>query len=460
MFPRATGVGLPCPTPFRTGCQHPCPPPLRVVQWPRSARMDDLHRDPAGRPCPGPDRVGLLAVRQGTWRAACSAAAVLLAAVAVIVACLVLAGVGVYLMPPVLAGLRALANAARRRIGVAEIPQPAGPASGWSAGLAACRRAFRAPATRRDLIWAAGDWPVGVTLGLLPALLLAGGLWGLSAPLTWRWATEAWDGSWFLFVPLISDVTAALAAVVGVALLAAGLIFAPWLGRLSDAWAARLLGPSTVTRLTERVEHLATTRADTLDAQQSEIRRIERDLHDGAQARLMAMGMTLKMMERHWNATPRRPARCSARPRRTPARPCRSSAIWCTASTPRSSPTGAWSTRSGRSPWNAGSRPSRVHTDRQTRTTDRVGSLLHRRRTAHKRGQARRRHGRSGHPRHHARRHPGDGRRQRARRSGPVPRHRHRRRSPPSCRLRRHPHRRQPTGGPTRIDIFLPMAAS
>ncbi|MGC5287067.1 sensor histidine kinase [Micromonospora sp. DT231] len=247
---------------------------------------------------------GLLAVRQGTWRAACSAAAVLLAAVAVIVACLVLVGVGVYLMPPVLAGLRALANAARRRIGVAEIPQPAGPASGWSAGLTACRRAFRAPATRRDLIWAAGDWPVGVTLGLLPALLLAGGLWGLSAPLTWRWATEAWDGSWFLFVPLISDVTAALAAVVGVALLAAGLIFAPWLGRLSDAWAARLLGPSTVTRLTERVEHLATTRADTLDAQQSEIRRIERDLHDGAQARLMAMGMTLKMMERSLERDP------------------------------------------------------------------------------------------------------------------------------------------------------------
>ncbi|WP_405427142.1 sensor histidine kinase [Micromonospora sp. NBC_00617] len=247
---------------------------------------------------------GLLAVRQGTWRAACSAAAVLLAAVAVIVACLVLVGVGVYLMPPVLAGLRALANAARRRIGVAEIPQPAGPASGWSAGLAACRRAFRAPATRRDLIWAAGDWPVGVTLGLLPALLLAGGLWGLSAPLTWRWATEAWDGSWFLFVPLISDVTAALAAVVGVALLAAGLVFAPWLGRLSDAWAARLLGPSTVTRLTERVEHLATTRADTLDAQQSEIRRIERDLHDGAQARLMAMGMTLKMMERSLERDP------------------------------------------------------------------------------------------------------------------------------------------------------------
>jgi signal transduction histidine kinase len=41
------------------------------------------------------------------------------------------------------------------------------------------------------------------------------------------------------------------------------------------------------------VAHLAQTRADTIDTGAAEMRRIERDLHDGAQARLVAMGMTL-----------------------------------------------------------------------------------------------------------------------------------------------------------------------
>ena len=41
------------------------------------------------------------------------------------------------------------------------------------------------------------------------------------------------------------------------------------------------------------MEHLSQTRTETLDSGAAEIRRIERDLHDGAQARLVAMGMTL-----------------------------------------------------------------------------------------------------------------------------------------------------------------------
>src|SRR5699024_6113397 len=58
-----------------------------------------------------------------------------------------------------------------------------------------------------------------------------------------------------------------------------------------------LLAPSEKARLTARVRHLATSRANTIDTQASEIRRIERDLHDGAQARLVALGMHLGMAE-------------------------------------------------------------------------------------------------------------------------------------------------------------------
>jgi signal transduction histidine kinase len=49
--------------------------------------------------------------------------------------------------------------------------------------------------------------------------------------------------------------------------------------------------------MAERIETLESTRAGAVDAQDSELRRIERDLHDGAQARLVALGMSLGMAE-------------------------------------------------------------------------------------------------------------------------------------------------------------------
>jgi signal transduction histidine kinase len=49
--------------------------------------------------------------------------------------------------------------------------------------------------------------------------------------------------------------------------------------------------------LEERIDVLETTRAGAVDVQESELRRIERDLHDGAQARLVALGMNLGMAE-------------------------------------------------------------------------------------------------------------------------------------------------------------------
>jgi signal transduction histidine kinase len=63
------------------------------------------------------------------------------------------------------------------------------------------------------------------------------------------------------------------------------------------ALARAVLGPREDPELTQRVRHLAQTRAETIDASAAEIRRIERDLHDGAQARLVAMGMALGAAE-------------------------------------------------------------------------------------------------------------------------------------------------------------------
>lgn len=58
--------------------------------------------------------------------------------------------------------------------------------------------------------------------------------------------------------------------------------------------------------MAKRIETLETTRAGAVDVQDSELRRIERDLHDGAQARLVSLGMSLGMAEQKLADDPER----------------------------------------------------------------------------------------------------------------------------------------------------------
>lgn len=65
-----------------------------------------------------------------------------------------------------------------------------------------------------------------------------------------------------------------------------------------------LMTPYDRTAMENRIEELTTTRAGAVDAQDAELRRIERDLHDGAQARLVALGMSLGLAEQRLDADP------------------------------------------------------------------------------------------------------------------------------------------------------------
>jgi signal transduction histidine kinase len=65
-----------------------------------------------------------------------------------------------------------------------------------------------------------------------------------------------------------------------------------------------LLTPPDRTAMENRIEELTSTRAGAVDAQDAELRRIERDLHDGAQARLVALGMSLGLAEQRLEADP------------------------------------------------------------------------------------------------------------------------------------------------------------
>ncbi|MCX5382597.1 histidine kinase [Streptomyces sp. NBC_00083] len=81
--------------------------------------------------------------------------------------------------------------------------------------------------------------------------------------------------------------------ILGVLLLLATPALAALIARLDTGAATALLGPNRAKELERRVEDLAESRADVLDAADLERRRIERDLHDGAQQRLVSLAMNL-----------------------------------------------------------------------------------------------------------------------------------------------------------------------
>ena len=92
-------------------------------------------------------------------------------------------------------------------------------------------------------------------------------------------------------------------AVQATALLALGLWLAPRVMREHLAPSAPELA-AQARQLTQRVQTLTKTRYDAVDNAAAELRRIERDLHDGAQARLVAVGMSLQAAERLFTTNP------------------------------------------------------------------------------------------------------------------------------------------------------------
>lgn len=206
-------------------------------------------------------------------------------------------------LPSAVKPLRALANAERRRAGRLlgrEIPEPYRRAAGD--GMAEGLRLARSRTTWRDAAWLAAHGLTG-----LPIAVLAVGIWpaipfSLSLPLWW-WAAP--EGSQSAIVTLDDWPTALTMPFVQAALYLAILLWLlPRLVRWQARLAAALLGPTRRTSLAERVEELTETRAEALEAHGAELRRIERDLHDGTQAQLVAAALRLGLADRRFGDDP------------------------------------------------------------------------------------------------------------------------------------------------------------
>jgi len=153
----------------------------------------------------------------------------------------------------------------------------------------ACYHFLAAPALAGAAIVAIGSW-----LASLVYLFVYAYAWGLPAGSMLH--RGLYFGLNYFHLPRILGVPVdAWLTVAGVA----GLLAAPWLTagvQALDVRAARaLLGPSRAEELQHRVEQLSETRAGVVDAADAERRRLERDLHDGTQQRLVSLAINLGM---------------------------------------------------------------------------------------------------------------------------------------------------------------------
>jgi signal transduction histidine kinase len=195
-------------------------------------------------------------------------------------------GLARFAVPPALLGIRGLARLTRQLAadwcGV-PIPERYAPRPDEALTFTGRLRWLATdPATWRDVAWTAANL-VAVVLAALSAVIIATGLIGFIGPeLTHQIPPPAFPGN-----------TAGTLAVLGLAIASVGVLAAPALLRAYGLVARSILAPDGEAELASRVRQLTQSRTEALDTGAAEIRRIERDLHDGAQARLVAMGMTL-----------------------------------------------------------------------------------------------------------------------------------------------------------------------
>jgi signal transduction histidine kinase len=139
-------------------------------------------------------------------------------------------------------------------------------------------------------------WPV-LAADLVPVALAAFAVRGFMIAASWPGLPAGLGRPALLYGGIL--VHSSESAMLAGAEASAFLVIAAWLvPRTIGAHARSALAPGRDLELEGRVQRLTETRDLAVDAAATELRRIERNLHDGAQARLIALGMNLRAVER------------------------------------------------------------------------------------------------------------------------------------------------------------------
>ena len=182
------------------------------------------------------------------------------------------------------------ANMERRRSALAGLPMPQSRRV-WTGRTMLIRlgSAVGDPMLWREMVWMALLFGVGLACFLAGAIIWFTALGLLTGPL-WMWSVP---GGVDIGPFVVDDVWQSLA--VGLLAGPPAVILAAWVLRGVTRGQALLAQALLRGDEQERITELQVSRAGAVDAAAVELRRIERDLHDGAQARLVALAMDLGM---------------------------------------------------------------------------------------------------------------------------------------------------------------------
>ncbi|MFI9455497.1 sensor histidine kinase [Amycolatopsis sp. NPDC052450] len=159
------------------------------------------------------------------------------------------------------------------------------------------------PASRRDLAWLAFHAATGFIIGIFAIAFPLGGLRQVVTAFIWPMVPGGVQSS--LGFMVTSWPMAALSLITGVGMVALVFLY-PRLARWQASIARKLLAPAPGVVLTDRVVELAASRAAALEAHGAELRRLERDLHDGTQARIAAVVLQLGIADSLFDRDPQR----------------------------------------------------------------------------------------------------------------------------------------------------------
>jgi signal transduction histidine kinase len=155
---------------------------------------------------------------------------------------------------------------------------------------------LRDPVVRRDLAWLGVHATLGMLVGVVALALPMGAVSAALVPAYW-WMVPV-DDPVIATYPITSWGLALLSPVVGAGYAVVAAYALPPLARWYRSLARRVVAVPADNRLAQRVAELTASRAAALEAHGAELRRIERDLHDGTQNRLVAVAMHLGIVER------------------------------------------------------------------------------------------------------------------------------------------------------------------
>ena len=173
--------------------------------------------------------------------------------------------------------------------------------------LARIRAVTADPQTWKDLAWLVLNSVAGFAAAVA-AISFTGLVLGyITMPIWWHYISNPHDQYVSTNLGLYTvDSTGRAFLTMGIGLVLAplALLFNRGVVAVHSALAASILGPSESQMLRSRVDELARSRSGAVEVAQEQLDRIERDLHDGAQARIVALAMELGMAEEDLERNP------------------------------------------------------------------------------------------------------------------------------------------------------------